>query len=416
MTASGEAVNLGRAAIGRLGDWGRRSCRFPCRHQLGLTVRHISPSNRNHSLHLYLHIPFCARRCGYCDFAIAVRREVPSEEYADAVLVEWRRWRDDARWSGFPALQTIYAGGGTPSRLDPKALRRIVDGITADRPLAPGAEVTLEANPEDVSAERVQGWLAAGVNRVSLGVQSFDPAVLRWMHRSHSAEDIPRAVHTLREGGIANLSLDLIYGLPAELDRDWAWDLNLALALEPDHLSLYGLTVEPQTPLGRWVDRGEVRLPADTRYAEEFLHAHNTLTGVGLRHYEVSNYAWPGREAVHNAAYWRRAPYLGLGPSAHSATGGERWWNIREWAAWSRAIQSSAPAVAGEERLEAASVAVEDLYLGLRTDRGVPAGVVSEATLRPWLAAGWAELGDGRLRLTAEGWLRLDALVAQAAG
>ncbi len=345
-----------------------------------------------------------------------MRRDVPSEEYADGVLAEWQRWRGDPRWSEFPSLQTIYAGGGTPSRLDPGALRRIVDGIAADRPLVSGAEVTLEANPEDVTAERVRGWLAAGVNRVSLGAQSFDPAVLRWMHRTHSAEDIPRAVHTIRAEGIANLSLDLIYALPAELHRDWARDLNLALALEPDHLSLYGLTVEPQTPLGRWVDRGEVRPPPDARYAEEFLQAHHALTRVGFRHYEVSNYAWPGREAVHNAAYWRRAPYLGLGPSAHSATGRERWWNIREWAAWSRAIQSNAPTVAGEERLEPASVAVEDLYLGLRTDRGVPAGSVGEATLRPWLAAGWAELADGRLRLTAEGWLRLDALVAQAAG
>lgn len=341
---------------------------------------------------------------------------MPSQEYADGVLAEWRHWRDDPRWSGFPSLQTLYAGGGTPSRLDPDALRRIVEGITVDRPLVSGAEVTLEANPEDVSAERVRGWLAAGINRISLGVQSFDPAVLQWMHRTHSAEDISRAVHAIRDGGIANLSLDLIYALPTELDRDWARDLNLALALEPDHLSLYGLTVEPQTPLGRWVDRGEVRPSPDARYAEEFLLAHETLTRAGFRHYEVSNYASPGREAEHNAAYWRRAPYLGLGPSAHSAIGHERWWNVREWAAWSRAIQAGATTVAGGERLGEASVAVEDLYLGLRTGGGVRQAAIGEATLGPWLAAGWAELTDGRVRLTAEGWLRLDALVAQAAG
>jgi len=367
-------------------------------------------------MHLYLHVPFCARRCGYCDFAIAVRRDVPSAEYADAVLAEWRRWRDDSRWGAFPALQTLYAGGGTPSRLAPEALHRIVEGITADRPLAPGAEVTLEANPEDVSADRARAWRAAGINRVSLGVQSFDPAVLHWMHRTHTAQDVPRAVSAIRDAGIANLSLDLIYALPAELNRDWAWDLNLALALEPDHLSLYGLTVEPHTPLGRWVDRGEVRPTSDERYVEEFLLAHARLTGAGFRHYEVSNYAWPGREAVHNAAYWRRAPYLGLGPSAHSAVGDRRWWNVREWAAWSHAIQGGASGVAGEERLEPAAVAVEDLYLGLRTDGGVPLDAIGAPLVRSWLDAGWASQAGGRLRLTAEGWLRLDALVAQAAG
>jgi len=313
-------------------------------------------------------------------------------------------------------LQTLYLGGGTPSRLAPDALQRIVQSITADRPLVPDAEVTLEANPEDVSPDWARAWRAAGINRVSLGVQSFDPAVLGWMHRTHTAEDVPRAVHAIRDAGITNLSLDLIYALPAELDRDWAWDLNLALALEPDHLSLYGLTVEPHTPLGRWVDRGEVRPTSDARYVEEFLLAHDRLTRAGFRHYEVSSYAWPGREAVHNAGYWRRAPYLGLGPSAHSATGDRRWWNVREWAAWSRAIQAGTTTVAGEERLEAESVAVEDLYLGLRTDRGVPVGSVRQDTTRGWLEQGWAELSDDRLRLTAEGWLRLDALVAQAAG
>lgn len=367
-------------------------------------------------MHLYLHVPFCARRCGYCDFAIAVRRDVPSAEYADAVLAEWRRWKDEARWRDFPALQTFYMGGGTPSRLAPEAIRRILVGITADRPLVAGAEVTLEANPEDVSPERARAWQAAGINRVSLGVQSFDPAVLSWMHRTHTAEDVPRAVHAIRGAGITNLSLDLIYALPAELDRDWAWDLNLALALEPDHLSLYGLTVEPHTPLGRWVDRGEVRPTSDARYVDEFLLAHDRLTRAGFHHYEVSNYAWPGREAVHNAAYWRRAPYLGLGPSAHSAIDEHRWWNVREWAAWSRAIGAGESTVAGEEHLAAASVSVEDLYLGLRTDRGVPAGSVPEALSLTWLEAGWAVRADDRLRLTEEGWLRLDALVAQASG
>jgi oxygen-independent coproporphyrinogen-3 oxidase len=368
-------------------------------------------------MHLYLHVPFCARRCGYCDFAIAVRREVPSAEFAEAVLREWRRWMGDPLWAGAGQLATFYLGGGTPSRLAPDAVARILGEITAERPLAPGAEVTLEANPEDVTREAATAWRAAGVNRVSLGVQSFDPGVLAWMHRTHTAQDVPRAVAALRDAGIANLSLDLIFALPESLGRDWARDLDQALALEPDHLSLYGLTVERGTPLGRWVDRGEVRPVGEGRYAEEFLTAHVRLTAAGYRHYEVSNYGRPGREAVHNGAYWRRAPYLGLGPSAHSASGTRRWWNQREWAAWQRAILAGESAVAEEETLTPDAVGLEELYLTLRTDQGIEAERIPGRLLDPWLETGWARLEGGaprRVVLTAEGWLRLDALVSAA--
>lgn len=365
-------------------------------------------------MHLYLHVPFCARRCGYCDFAIAVRKQVPSAGYARAVLTEWRRWRDDARWAGFPILETLYFGGGTPSRLAPESLADIIGGITAGRPLRPGAEVTLEANPEDVTPAVAAAWRAAGINRVSLGVQSFDPAVLAWMHRTHTVADVPRAVAVLREAGIPSLSLDLIYALPEQLEREWSRDLDEALALGPDHLSLYGLTVEAGTPLGRWVERGEVRTTDEGRYATEFLLAHTRLAAAGYRHYEVSNYALPGREAVHNFAYWRRAPCLGLGPSAHSAVGGRRWWNIRDWAAWERAIAAGQAGIAGEEELGAESERVEEVYLGLRTDLGLPVERLPPAIVDRWLAAGWAELAAERIRLTPEGWLRLDGLVAAA--
>jgi putative oxygen-independent coproporphyrinogen III oxidase len=362
-------------------------------------------------MHLYLHIPFCARRCSYCDFAIAVRRETPSEEYVDRVLAEWARCREDPRWAGFATLNTLYLGGGTPSRLAPDALNRLLDQLLDDRPLAPGAEVTLEANPEDVTLATARAWSAAGVNRISLGVQSFEPAVLTWMHRTHDAAQVPRAVMALREAGFDNLSLDLIYSLPAELPRDWSRDLDLAMALAPEHLSLYGLTVEEHTPLGHWVARGETRPSPDERYADEFLIAHRTLTGAGYRHYEVSNYGRPGREAVHNGAYWRRASFLGLGPSAHSGIGASRWWNIRDWTEWSRAITAGDSTVAASEELSPEAVAIEDLYLGLRTDSGVPVSVVSAPDLAAWKAEGWAEEAEGRVRLSAEGWLRLDALV-----
>ena len=366
-------------------------------------------------MHLYLHVPFCARRCSYCDFAIAVRREVPSEAFVDAILAEWDRARRNPLWAETPAFRTIYFGGGTPSRLPPNAITRLLRTLLQDRPLAPGAEVTLEANPEDVSHVLAAAWQAAGVNRVSLGAQSFDPVVLTWMHRTHVAQDTARAVAVLRAAGITNLSLDLIYALPAELNRDWSADLDQALALEPEHLSLYGLTVEPHTPLGRWVDRGEARPTPDERYAAEFLLAHERLTAAGYLHYEVSNYGRPGRAAVHNSAYWRRADYLGLGPSAHSAAGSRRWWNLRDWAAWERAVAAGGSTVAGEEQLDAAMVQLEDTYLGLRTEQGLPIAALPAATVASWEREGWAARAQDRVRLTPEGWLRLDALVASLA-
>ncbi len=362
-------------------------------------------------MHLYLHVPFCARRCSYCDFAIAVRRAVPSTRYVDAVLEEWARRLDHPAWSLSSAVRTVYFGGGTPSRLDPGAIGQIIERIAADRPIALDAEITLETNPEDISPAAVACWRSAGINRVSLGVQSLDPAVLRWMHRTHTAEQVPRAVSVLREGGVCHLSLDLIFGLPASVERRWDDDLAKALALEPAHLSLYGLTVEPGTPLARWTERGAVTPVDEERYAAEFLAAHAALAAAGYEHYEVSNYARPGRRARHNGAYWRRAPFLGLGPSAHSGWGGERQWNAREWSAYEHALTRGADPVAGRERLDDEAVALEALYLGLRTAEGVPVQSIPAAARESWIASGWATESEGHLRLSAEGWLRLDSLV-----
>ncbi len=363
-------------------------------------------------MHLYLHVPFCARRCSYCDFAIAVRRVVPSDRYADAVLREWTQKQDHPAWALTADVQTVYFGGGTPSRLDAFAIGRILDRIASDRPVAADAEITLEANPEDVSTAAAVAWRKAGVNRVSLGVQSFDPAVLGWMHRTHTAEQVPRAVATLRDAGVTDQSLDLIFGLPAALGRRWEQDLAAALALEPTHLSLYGLTVEQGTPLARWTERGEVTPVDEERYAAEFLLADTELTRAGYRHYEVSNYARDGRRARHNGAYWRRAPFLGLGPSAHSGWGRERQWNLREWTAYEIAVGEGLAPIGGRERLDDAAVALEELYLGLRTADGVSAELVDRGSRESWIGSGWALKEGGRLRLTPEGWLRLDALVA----
>lgn len=365
-------------------------------------------------MHLYLHVPFCARRCSYCDFAIAVRSRTPDAEFVAAIEQEWQRRRGHPVVAAARRLDTVYFGGGTPSRLAPESVAALIEMVARDLPLAADAEVTLETNPDDVTAERAAAWRAAGVNRVSLGVQSHEPAVLEWMHRTHRAEQVPEAFRVLRGAGFDNISADLIFALPLEVPRDWDRDLELTLALEPEHLSLYGLTVEPHTPLARWTERGAAHEAGDDRYAAEYLAAHRALRRAGFEHYEVSNAARPGRRARHNSAYWEGRDYVGLGPSAHSHLGGERSWNTREWAAWQQRVAAGADPQAGGERLAPEQRELERRYLALRTDRGLPVAEVSAPILGAWLSSGWAEVGAGRVRLTAEGWLRLDALVTAA--
>lgn len=367
--------------------------------------------------HLYVHVPFCARRCSYCDFSIAVRREVPVAAYVASVVAELVR---RAKPADVESMDTVYMGGGTPTKLGAAGVQELISGLrSAGVGIAADAEVTIEANPEDVSAEAVTGWLKAGVNRLSLGVQSLAGPVLEWMHRTHDAGQAVAAYRTARAGGIGNISIDIIYGLPDRLHRDWSADLDQVVALEPDHLSLYGLTVEPRTPLGRWTARGTETPAEDERSAEEFLVAHDRLRSAGFEHYEVSSYARPGSRSRHNGSYWRRVPYLGLGPSAHSFDGAKRRWNTSAFAEWETILAAGNDAIAGEEALTPAQVLAESLYLGLRTDGGaVLTDPADRARAATWKSAGWATIGversgplsADRVRLTAEGWLRLDAL------
>jgi oxygen-independent coproporphyrinogen-3 oxidase len=241
------------------------------------------------------------------------------------------------------------------------------------------------------------------------------------MHRTHQADQVGRAVAVARDQGLANVSLDLIFALPESLGRDWGRDLDLALALAPDHISLYGLTVEAGTPLFRQIARGEAGAPPDTRYEAEYLLAHERLAAGGLGFYEVSNASLPGREAVHNRAYWRRVPYLGLGPSAHSFDGTSRWWNEPAYARWVTILKKGARPVAGREILADAQRDLEQRYLGLRTVEGIELEPAEAARLndklKAWAARGWLTLSplpSGRLAVlpSVHGWLRLDELVA----
>ena len=253
------------------------------------------------------------------------------------------------------------------------------------------------------------------MNRVSLGVQSFDPTVLEWMHRTHSAPQVTEAVNILNGEGIQRISLDLIFALPDSLDRDWARDLETAVSLEPGHLSVYGLTVEPHTPLGRWTTAGRVPGVSEERFEAEFLEANRRLEAAGFLHYEVSNYARPSDHSRHNSAYWSGASYLGLGPSAHGFDGETRRWNAREYVRWLELVEGGKDPMAGEETLWPAEVAAERVYLGLRTTEGLMATEVELHRAAPWISEGWARREGGQLILTPTGWLRMDSLAAALA-
>jgi oxygen-independent coproporphyrinogen-3 oxidase len=282
--------------------------------------------------------------------------------------------------------------------------------------MSPDLEWTAEANPESFTPELAGAWREAGVNRVSLGVQSFDESTLRWMGRLHGADGARRAVRTAKDAGIDNVSVDLVFGLPAALGRTWRKDLDSALALDVPHVSLYGLSVEPATPLGRAVAEGREPPVDEERYREEFLEAAETLAAAGYEHYEVSNFCRPGLASRHNAVYWDGRPYLGLGNGAHSYDHPVRRWNVRDWALYSEMALSGRRPEEGRERIDAAAAALERTWLGLRTRAGVALDELStdaRGLVETWRRKGLAVLDDERARLTSEGWLLLDRLAVE---
>ena len=360
--------------------------------------------------HVYIHVPFCARRCSYCDFSIAVRRETPVDEFVAAVVAELDLRYAPANWRW--DVDTLYLGGGTPSRLGGGGIERLMRALRERLRPGPDAEVTIEANPDDVTADAAREWRDAGVNRVSLGAQTFDERALVWMHRTHTSDQIDRAVDALRAARIANISLDLIFALPHALERDWESDLRRAIALEPSHVSLYGLTVHEHTPLARWRDRGEISEAPDETYAREFLLAHERLGAAGFEHYEVSSYARSGMRSRHNASYWSGSPWAGIGPAAHEFDGARRRWNVGPYARWLERVRAGEDPREGEEVLTPVNRDAERVYLGLRTSGGIALRETEAERARLWVESGWATLEQGMLRLTPEGWLRLDALAS----
>jgi oxygen-independent coproporphyrinogen-3 oxidase len=366
---------------------------------------------------VYVHLPFCRRRCTYCDFTVAVAMgDAFRRRYVDAVLAEWRG-------EDLPAgpIDTVYFGGGTPSLTDPADIARLLEAFAARAPLRAGAEVTLEANPGTVTPGRLRAYRAAGVNRLSLGVQAVQAHHLAALHRDHDVGDAWRSVRWARRAGIQNVSVDAIYGLPGQTVGEWRDTVDTLVSFEPEHISLYSLQVEEGTALGRAVARGAAALPQEDAVGDMADYAERRLPAEGYRRYEVSNFSRPGRESQHNRAYWRHRPYVGIGAGAHSFSGwlgstGEarRWWNGPNVRAYVEAALSGRDPQAGEERVSAADAAGEAAWLALREVDGLDAaafearfGVSVEAAFPgvvPALTTGhlavWAE---GRLRLTRRG-------------
>ena len=310
---------------------------------------------------IYVHFPYCEHRCTYCDFVIATPRVIPQKRFTDAVLSELR-FRAEALDG--PA-HTLYLGGGTPSLWDPKELKRLINAVKSTPGLVEGAEVTLEANPNEVTDARLVLLRELGVNRISLGVQSFQNDLLTTIERTHDGQTAEHACNAIKEAGFPSHSIDLIFGLPGQDLSRWREDLEKAITLRPPHLSVYGLTVEANTVLEHHVSKGLITLPDEGLQTEMMLSARKALRAEGYIHYEVSSYALEGHRAKHNSAYWRGTPYLGLGPGAHAFLPPIRSVNIARTSVYIQAALDGDPTESIEE-LDTATMSFERIMTGLR--------------------------------------------------
>jgi putative oxygen-independent coproporphyrinogen III oxidase len=357
---------------------------------------------RIHSL--YLHVPFCTWVCKYCDFNAYAVLEGLIPSYVDALAREI-----DVAAGALPVgpIETVFIGGGTPSLLTTDQLRAVMDHVRSIG-LAPGAEVTLEANPSNLTAERVEGWLAAGVNRISIGVQSLHPDGLRFLERLHTGLDGIAAIRTARAGGLANVNADLLYAVPGVNLASWLQTLDAVLAEGVQHLSAYELTVESGTRLGQEVRTGLVKMPSADDQLEQYWAGAARLESAGYAHYEISNWSRPGFACRHNLAAWHYQPYLGCGAGAHSmfrlADGStQRRWNVKGPHAYIRQINQSGQAVDGSETLGAERARGEAAMIGVRLLQGTIAAGEFPAQRRDLVGAGLLVEDEGRVRLTRRG-------------
>ena len=374
---------------------------------------------------LYIHIPFCLQKCRYCDFySVTDRALIPT--YLDALKQEMQIMS-----GGNLLFDTIYIGGGTPTLLSPADIGAVLDQACKLFTVAADAEVTIEANPGTVSAGRLKAYRRAGVERINIGVQSFNPKILEFLGRIHTAEEAVRAVQDARSAGFANLGIDLIYGIPGQDDSRWRHDLEKAVSLSPEHLSCYMLSYEDGTPLFEDLQQKRFLPLADKTTAAQFKTAHELLSGAGYEHYEISNFAkrvsgesspaWKNFRSRHNMKYWTFAPYTGLGPSAHSYDGQQRWWHHADVNQYIACIRMGKAPIEGRETLTKQQQIMEAIYLGLRTVEGIDMlrfkkefGIAFEklfaAALPDIISQGWVSLSKTRCALTPRGMLLIDGI------
>ncbi|WP_285040356.1 radical SAM family heme chaperone HemW [Plantibacter sp. LMC-P-059a] len=376
---------------------------------------------------VYLHVPFCRVRCGYCDFNTYTSTELrgaKQSDYADEAVAEIRFGRGVLEASGVPDRQvsTVFFGGGTPTLLPADDLVRMLRGVTDSFVLAPGAEVTTEANPDSVDAAYLQTLADAGFTRVSFGMQSAVPSVLATLERTHDPARVPLVVQWARDAGLG-VSLDLIYGTPGETLADWRVSLETAIACAPDHVSAYSLIVEPGTKLARQIRSGVVGTPDEDLQADMYELADDLLTAAGYGWYEVSNWATSDdHRSRHNLSYWTGEDWWGVGPGSHSHVGGVRWWNVKHPAAYAQRMAAGESPAAGRETLDDETRELERILLLTRTRDGIPIRTLAPEARTAVAGLIAEELVDarqallGRLELTRRGRLLADAVVRRLVG
>ena len=372
------------------------------------------------SASLYIHIPFCRSKCAYCDFNSYAPEEIPEERYVDCIIREFDYYHKKCFFKS--AIESVYLGGGNPSLLSIGSIARIMEHIQGVFKALEDAEVTIEANPTSVDRAKLEGYLNKGINRLSLGVQSFSDFELKRLGREHDSKEALNSFHLAREAGFANLGIDLIYGVPGQTLLSFRASLECAIELAPEHISLYGLTYEEGTPIFTALEAGVVKRVGEKSERDMYLLAMKLLKDAGYVHYEVSNFALPGRESNHNSAYWQRSAYIGIGAGAHSCSFGdntERWWNEKGVDAYMRSVEERGFARAGGETLTRGEEKLEAVYLGLRVLDGIdtkafrarfssdPMELLSEAAMENELLT----MDDrGVLKLTQKGLIFSDSL------
>lgn len=367
---------------------------------------------------IYIHIPFCKQKCTYCDFHFSTSYQPYRQEMIAALLKEMVLRSHELEGE---LVETIYFGGGTPSLLTEEELNSFMQSVRQNFNCADAPECTLEANPDDIDTQKVKSWKAAGINRLSVGIQSFDEADLVWMNRAHSAQQGPDSIRIAQNGGITNISLDLMYGLPDMDNERWLKQIGQAISLDVKHISAYCLTVEEKTALHQLVKQKKIVPAGNEQQGEQFELLVSTLKEAGIMQYEISNFAREGFISRHNSNYWRGVPYLGIGPSAHSFDGRSRSWNIANNQLYIKKINQNEPWYE-KEILTPKDQFNELLLTGLRTTWGVdlaqleklhPLSESFNRTLAAYRSKGWVEEDDKHLVLTEAGRLFADAIAQE---